>query len=65
MITYRCHKLGVTDGVIQGFKNMKDSSWKVSCLRMLYPKYKDNEDYTLLYDHLEEDIKNYIERKEG
>ncbi len=65
MTTYRCHKLGITDGVIQGFKNMKDSSWKVSCLRMLYPKYKDNEDYTLLYDHLDEDIVNYIERKEG
>jgi thymidylate synthase len=63
MVTYRCHKLGIVEGVVKGFQAMTDCSWKVSCLRMLQPKYKDNEEYTLLYKDLDEDIVNYIERK--
>jgi hypothetical protein len=51
--------------VIDGFKAMKDSSWKVSALRFLSRNklYKDNALYRDLYLHFRDDIIDYIERK--
>ena len=58
---------------IAGLKAMEDSSWKVSCLRFLSKTYasQDPNGYSLypefksVYSHLHDDIKDYIERKEG
>jgi thymidylate synthase len=59
------HNRKDTKSVFEGMKRMADSSWKVSCLRFLSKSYGDNEEFKSIYSHLDDDIKNYIERKEG
>ena len=65
MFVKQAHNRKAIDSVIEGLKRMVDSSWKVSCLRFLSKSYGDNEEFKSIYSHLDNDIKNYIERKEG
>jgi len=63
MFVKQAHNRGIMDAVLDGMEAMADSSWKVSCMRWLYPKYKDNEEFHELYSSTSQDIKDYIERK--
>lgn len=67
MAAYQAHKAKSYDAMCLALNTMPDCSWKVSCLRFLVNSYKQNDDvmysYRMLYDHLGEDIKSYIERK--
>lgn len=63
----QAHNRRNPDAIIAGMKEMKDSQWKVMCLRWLYPKFDKGSvlqaKFKSLYSHLEGDIKDYIERK--
>lgn len=63
MAAYRAHKCQENKALYTLLDLMVDSSWKVSCLRFLSKKHKDDPQFRLLYNHLGDDIKNYIERK--
>jgi thymidylate synthase len=49
--------------VIEGFRAMADSSWKISALRFLSKAYKDNPAYQDLYSHYDKEIIDYINRE--
>lgn len=64
------HNAKAFGAVMGGMSAMKDSSWKVSCLRNLSKTYLTNssgyttdEAFKSVYAHLSDDIKDYIERK--
>lgn len=67
MLAYQCHKRGMYDGMLNALERMPDCSWKVSCLRFLVKRYEANNDvyygFKMLYQHLDGDIQDYIERK--
>jgi thymidylate synthase len=65
MFVKQAHNRKDINAVITGMKRMVDCSWKVSCLRFLSKAYGDNEEFKSIYSHFDDDIKNYIERKEG
>lgn len=64
MLAKQAHNRRSVTKVVDAMEAMKDSSWKVSCLRFLYKAYKDVPEFKSLYSHLTSDIIDYIERKD-
>jgi thymidylate synthase len=60
MVAYRAHRLGVPNVLFKALGMMTDSQWKLSGLYFLYNSYKDNEEFTELYEHYTEAQKAYI-----
>jgi len=66
MFAYRAHKEGRSWHIVcAALDNMPACSWKLSCLRFLYPKYKDLSDFKMLYEGWDYDKVLYIERTNG
>lgn len=65
MFAYRAHKRGSWNVMVDALDSMPSCSWKLSCLRFLYPKYKDLLDFQALYEGWDYDKVLYIERTNG
>ncbi|AGR46830.1 hypothetical protein SHANETTE_160 [Bacillus phage Shanette] len=65
MFAYRAHKRGSWNVMVDALDSMPNCSWKLSCLRFLYPKYKDLLDFQALYEGWDYDKVLYIERTNG
>lgn len=63
MVAFNCYKRDNVKGVLNSLGLMEDSQWKISCLRYLSKKYADLESYKTIYSYYDQDIKDYIERK--
>jgi thymidylate synthase len=63
MMAYRIHKKRDVAQLAYVMSSVKDSSWKVSCLRFLWKHYKDEITFRELYTHLSPEIVDYIEHK--
>lgn len=63
MVAYQAHKKGSTGIMIDALSSMKDCSWKVSCLRFLSKRYGNNTEFIKLHEHLNINIRDYINRK--
>ncbi|MOA43616.1 hypothetical protein D3C78_1657850 [compost metagenome] len=75
MIAYQSHKRGKNDFTIHALRHIPDGEWKVSMLRMLSKKllhlesegpntqFEVRSQFRTLYQHLGDDIIDYIERK--
>ncbi|MNW28603.1 Thymidylate synthase [compost metagenome] len=75
MIAYQSHKRGKNDFTIHALRHIPDGEWKVSMLRMLSKKllhlesegpntqFEVRSQFRSLYQHLGDDIIDYIERK--
>ncbi len=61
MTAYRAHRLGVTKTLFTALSLMYDSQLKLSCLYFLYKTYKDEEEFTELYNHYTDAQKAYIQ----
>jgi hypothetical protein len=60
MVVYRAHRLGVPSVLTGALALMPDCQWKLSGLFFLYNSYKDNEEFTELFEHYTEAQKAYI-----
>lgn len=63
MVAYQAHKRGNVDFTCKALDKMKDSSWKVSCLRFLSKRYGTEVAFRNLYSHLPSNVVDYIDRK--
>ncbi len=63
MFVKQAHNRGAFEPLIEALYEMEDSSWKVSCLRFLSKRYSEEKAFKSVYKHLDDDIRNYIERK--
>lgn len=63
MVAYQAHKRGNVAFLIKALGCMKDSGWKVSCLRFLSKKYAEETAFRNLYKHLPQNVCDYIDRK--
>lgn len=61
MVAYRTHRVGNKDMAFKALGSMSDSSWKVSCIRFLFKRYKNDQEFVNLYKHLPSLAKEIIE----
>lgn len=63
MVAYQAHRRSKLDCVCEALGRMKDSAWKVSCLRFLSKRYGSEAEYKKLYNHLPANVVEYINRR--
>lgn len=64
MMIKQAHNFKSARVVVEGLNEMEDSTWKLSCLRFLYPHYKENEEFREIYKEYPAEAIDYIERKD-